>query len=265
MTRTPIATPISFDPRNPGQVFAALGLLELLDRIAPHTEPCGRFDLTGAPAFVIEQTGNGHPVRLVLDALRDARVEPAPPAGEEATAPLDLHLGGRAEGGTVVRLDLWAKLDSRIRVKTWAGQQTSRIIMDALLDVFRRGALSMVDESLSAPFDAGLPMTGRFGFDPRSAWTALDAGYSPNEQGDAVLTYPLVELLAAVGLQEARPDRLPGGALRYTLFVRPLPAPLARAALVGTFDRRGGVSYRFPLAKRGSYLFFEQAREDSSP
>lgn len=259
MTR--LSTSIAIDPRNPGQVFAALGLLELLDRIAPHTEPSGRFDLTGAPAFVIEQTGNAHPVRLVLDALRDARVEPAPPAGEEATAPLDLHLGG----GAVVRLDLWANLDSRIRVKTWAGQQTSRIITDALLDVFRRGALSIPDGALSAPFDAGLPMTGRFGFDPRSAWTALDAGYSPNEQGNAVRTYPLVELLAAVGLQEARPERLAGGALRYTLFARPLPAPLARAAMVGSFDRRGGVSYRFPLAKRGSYLFFEQAREDSPP
>ncbi|WP_448208300.1 hypothetical protein [Azospirillum sp. sgz302134] len=249
-------TEIPLDPRNPGQVFAAVGLLELLDRIAPRLEPRGGFDLTGAPVFVIELAGNAHPVRVVLDALRDATVEVAPPAPDDATAPLDLCL----PGGASVRLDLWAGLDSRIKIKTWAGQQTSRIITQALLDAIRQG-IAPSDEALGAPFDAGLPLTGRFGFDPRSAWTARDAGYSPNEQGDAVQTYPLVELLAAVGLQEARPDR----ALRYRLQSRLLPAPLARAALAGALGRGGGPSFRFSLAKRGSYLFFEQAREESSP
>ena len=48
-------------------------------------------------------------------------------------------------------------------------------------------------------------MTGRFGFDPRSSWDTLNTGYSPNDQGEEVDSYPATELLAAIGLQTFPP------------------------------------------------------------
>lgn len=254
-------TALPIDPRNPGQVFAALGLLELLDRIAPAAAPMGAFTADGPPRFLIEHAGNAHPVRLALDALRAARLTTAEPVRDEAKAPLDLLL----PDGVSLRLDLWSDLDSRARVKTWAGQQTSHGITATLLEALRGRAFAPDAGAEAAPFDVGLPMTGRFGFDPRSAWTALDAGYSPNEQGEAVRTYPAVELLAAIGLQEGRPACLPGGGgHRYTLWTDPLPAPIAHAAMAGALGT-GAPTYRFDLARRGSYLFFEPAREDTPP
>ena len=54
-------------------------------------------------------------------------------------------------------------------------------------------------------------MGGSFNFDPRGAWTAIDAGYSPNEHKHAVEASPVVEFLAAWGLEHARPDEFDTG------------------------------------------------------
>ena len=37
------------------------------------------------------------------------------------------------------------------------------------------------DELVAMPFDVLTPIGGKNNFDPRGAWTALDAGYSPND------------------------------------------------------------------------------------
>ena len=61
------------------------------------------------------------------------------------------------------------------------------------------------DELIERPFDVLTPMGGSFNFDPRGAWTAIDAGYSPNDQGHQIEASPVVEFLAAWGLENARP------------------------------------------------------------
>src|SRR5690606_8715090 len=86
---------------------------------------------------------------------------------------------------------------------------------------------------LEAPFDVVTPMGGSFNFDPRGAWTAIDTGYSPNTQKDGIAASPVVEILAAVGLEHARPDQYEPRKVRYAVWGHPLPPMLGRAALAG--------------------------------
>lgn len=56
-------------------------------------------------------------------------------------------------------------------------------------------------------FEISADMTGRFGFDPRSSRNALDVGYSPNDSGIPIATFPFLEILAMFGLQNFFPHR----------------------------------------------------------
>jgi CRISPR-associated protein Csx14 len=112
----------------------------------------------------------------------------------------------------------------------------------------RRAAL------LERPFDVLTPMGGSFNFDARGGWTALDAGYSPNDQRHGVAASPVVEMLAAVGLENARPElrgRSEGRRVRYAAWGERLGPLLARPSLAGC---RFGVPLRvfeFKLALSG--------------
>ncbi len=107
---------------------------------------------------------------------------------------------------------------------------------------------------LRAFFTEHIPMTGRFGFDPRSTRDALNVGFSPNDLGQPVMTYPFSEMLSSFGLASFFPSRtgIPGeldstrgwvnrgeerSAFSYHLWRDPLPVALARLAAA-----RGGNS-----------------------
>jgi hypothetical protein len=98
-------------------------------------------------------------------------------------------------------------------------------------------------------------MSGRFGFDPRSSRDALNAGFSSNDLGLPVETYPYAELLVTFGagaffpsrcgragdLASARGWRGRGESrvgFAYHLWQSPLPVLLARlvASPVGASD-----------------------------
>lgn len=101
--------------------------------------------------------------------------------------------------------------------------------------------LSVLDELNLArvaldPFSFSAPMTSSFRFDWRRDYVPLDAGFSPNQHKSrlSMVGFPLVELLAAVGLQNARPARIDSRSkLAYRYFVSNtcLPPCLARAML----------------------------------
>ena len=74
-------------------------------------------------------------------------------------------------------------------------------------------------------------MGGSFNFDARGAWTAIDVGYSPNDQKHQVTASPVVEFLAAWGLENARPFEFGTRKVRYAAWGMPLSPMLARAAL----------------------------------
>ena len=104
----------------------------------------------------------------------------------------------------------------------------------------------------------------KFGVDPRSAWNALDFGFSPDTQGKDAATYPTVEMLAAVGLQGFRPkaERREGVVMSYFhLWTTPLPLVVARMGAVAAWDGLPRFDYQFSIVKRGqSYKYFALAK-----
>lgn len=91
--------------------------------------------------------------------------------------------------------------------------------------------------AVADPFNVSAPQSSSFRFDWRRDYIPLDAGFSPNEHGGIEMVgYPFVELLAAVGMQNARPARVDARnklAYRYGISSAMLPTVFARAVLGG--------------------------------
>jgi len=170
-------------------------LLEISSRIWPDSE--GWFAITGRRTSYCIATSSGHD-----DPLRDIvrRVcEPESVVTEDAEdyspglrplrlVPFDL------------RLDWW--IDNGVNkspLKMWAGQQTPLRIMT---DMQRE--LQEINPGRNM-FSQQRPMSGRWGIDAASSWTARGLGYSPDEQNMPWATYPATEMFAAIGLQRCRP------------------------------------------------------------
>lgn len=169
------------------------------------------------------------------------------PEGDRMALPIRLDVSGRPSIG----LDHWADGSGRNDFKLYAGNRSAASIARAMLrgtrekpkkqqsigDVKTQGIDALWRErraDLTAkPFDVLTLMGGSFNFDPRGAWTAIDAGYSPNDQKHGIAASPVVELLAALGLEHARPDEYETRKVRYGVWGRVLPAVLARSALAG--------------------------------
>jgi CRISPR-associated protein Csx14 len=119
-------------------------------------------------------------------------------------------------------------------------------------------------EMTARPFEVLTSMGGSFNFDPRGAWTAIDAGYSPNDQKHAVEASPVVEMLAAIGLDHARPDEFETRDVRYGVWNKLLPPVLARPALAGA--RFGGPMrvFRFTLNLAGKNKVVTFSREETN-
>ena len=116
------------------------------------------------------------------------------------------------------------------------------------------------------PAGKGAVFIGSFNLDPRGGWTALDAGYSPNEHADhGIASSPIVEILAAVGLEHARPQEFGKRRVRYGAWSGVAPLMLARAALgcagLGLTLR----TFLFTLNLSGKNKVTTFAREDTSP
>jgi CRISPR-associated protein Csx14 len=108
-------------------------------------------------------------------------------------------------------------------------------------------------------------MGGSFNFDPRGAWTAIDAGYSPNTQKDGIAASPVVEILAAIGLEHARPDEYETRKVRYATWHSPLPPMLARAALSGADLKVLMRRFTFELDLSGKNKVTTFAQEETQP
>jgi len=260
---------IPVDLRNPGQVFACLGLMEATEIL---TGPCegrfaytesktdGRFELVasgvGNPAeTVVQFLARCHVVALVPDGMHSPKdiwkvqAEPlqrplSPVAGrrsqaadENSSATLPARLrDGRAE----VPIEYW--IDTRPigvdNVKFWGGSQgkPGAAIAAELIAAITKLVKSEPELVLERPFDRWSAMSGSFRLDWRRDYTAIDAGFSLNKHKANVIAvgYPFVELLAAVGLQHARPVRqTPRDSLNYRYHVPNalLPTVLMRVAI----------------------------------
>lgn len=258
---------VKVDVTNPGQFFACCGLLELADRLWPGAE--GWF-CEGGTVFYLMCEGTLHRVLDFLTMTTPREVLNVEPSGLEVrpiVAPLAFSFdGGKTEG---LLLDAWTRIVTRkgaIQVEGqapwnfWSGQQTSYGIWNGLR-ISLADQLAKVDLSNSA--DAlfhRVFQKGRFGFDCDPAWNALDSGFSPNEQSMEVESSPIVELLAAVGLQRFRPlmndDR---DEFDYFTWHHAYPPAIAAAAMSGAIRERTTQRFRASVVSRGQYAALSRA------
>src|SRR5205085_12568903 len=86
-------------------------------------------------------------------------------------------------------LDRNGKIKDKGAWKMYAGQQKAEKIAADMIAV----CLELADSAsgkLKNLFEVSVEMSGRFGFDPRSSRNALDVGYSPNDSGIPIATFP---------------------------------------------------------------------------
>ncbi len=205
---------------------------------------------------------------------------PAFPSGEGHRNALPIQLVDDERRLTVSH---WADGSSRDDFKLYSGNRSANRIATQMLQGVRakpkknqsigelrtRGLQQLWQEHrealLEAPFDVVTPMGGSFNFDPRGGWTAIDAGYSPNTQKDGIAASPVVEILAAIGLEHARPDQYKTRKVHYAVWGHPLPPMLGRAALAGTDLKLPMRRFEFELDLSGKNKVTTFAQEESRP
>jgi CRISPR-associated protein Csb3 len=267
---------LPIDLANPGQVFAALGLVETTLSLMGSAH--GAFDWRGPAAlFHLEGPGKDCPLRTALDFLRRAQVQslvprdsdhrtekwsvpsalrtstlyPVPPP--DSPAALVARLTAGAQHIDITHWGDGLSHTGRDNFKLWAGAAGypgSALLRDALDQVRTRLSADLPD-----PFSLSAPMSSSFRLDPRGSYIPLNAGFSLNEHSAMVMRgYPIVEIFGAIGLGHARPQRL-SSKLRYRYGVvmpesptAPLfPPSLLRAAL-------GGGALPFPTRRYTVHL-----------
>ena len=201
--------------------------------------------------------------------------------GDQMSLPIRLGGGNRP----VVELGHWTDGSGRESFKLYSGNRSADRIARAMLTGVRKkppksqtqkgqsGAVKTMGvaqlwEKDSAkltedPLGVLTPMGGSFNFDPRGAWTAIDAGYSPNEHKHPVEASPAVEFLAAWGLEHARPEMLSDRQVRYAVWGTLLPPSLARVALFGAIPSLPIRRFRFTLLLSGKNKIVTFAIEES--
>jgi CRISPR-associated protein Csb3 len=228
---TKTAADVPVDLFNPGQVFACLGLLEAADVLCGDAE--GYFDWSDASdvRFRLRACGAKSPVERVLQFLdqAEARAEvvegspnaeawndawgPRPvvvprPAGypfPDPSSPATLVCALTA-GAERLMIDYWGDATRRDNVKFWAGSggyPGAALARDALALVRGRALNASAD-----PFSLSAAQSSSFRLDWRRDYVPIDAGFSLNAHSHMEAKgFPLVELLAALGLSHARPRR----------------------------------------------------------
>lgn len=205
---------------------------------------------------------------------------PAFPSGEGDRNSLPVRLTDEVRE---LAISHWADGSSRDNFKLYSGNRSAFRIATQMLqgvrakpkknqsmgDLKNRGLQQLWQERrealLNAPFDLVTPMNGSFNFDPRGGWTPIDAGYSPNTQDDGIAASPVVEILAAIGLEHARPDQYETRKVRYAVWGQPVPPMLARAALAGADLKLPMRRFEFELALSGKNKVTTFAREAPQP
>lgn len=287
-----VESSISVDLFNPGQVFACLGFLEAADVLCGDAE--GRFDwIDEADArFCLRAADNKSPFEAVLDFLARAEARALAPKGwrpkNEPTKPEDkeklreelrqqeqseVFPSALPETGLALPIQItdgerrivvghWADGSSRNEFKLYAGNRSALGIATAMQEAIARIGKEQQNDLTKRPLDITTPMRGSFNFDPKRAWTTIDAGYSPNTQKHQVAGSPIVEMLAAWGLENARPDQFESRQVRYAVWGVSLPPMLARAALAGCIPVVPMRRFRFELNLAGKNKIVAFAEEE---
>lgn len=243
---------IPLDPCNPGQFYACCGLIELFERAGANTLSWFHTDFRRPrnSEFMIQSDADLN-LQFVVNSLKRAKFRPGNsdnPPYKDSIVPVSVSIFDRD-----MELDWWLNTfhEEATPLKCWAGQVTTKKLTSEIP--------KLLPEDGIFSFDADGFTSTRFGVDPRSAWEALDLGYSPNEQNQAVRTYPVVEILAAIGLQGFRPKGTRKTGFSYCLWLAPITASVARTICVQPWEGLPSATYAFRLEGRGSYKYFSFA------
>lgn len=233
---------IPVDLLNPGQVFACLGFLEAADTLLGNAK--GGFDWSDEAniRFRVSSDGNSSPVEVVLSFLAEADVHALAPHGTDLSAekwnvstrrlaaespfpypapvsPATLPAVFQTADGRSMTIDHWGdsrSSTSRDNVKFWAGAggyPGAALARDGMNLVRDRIYLAADD-----PLNCWAEQSSSFRLDWRRDYIPLDIGFSINSHGSTRFTtigYPLVEILAAIGLTNARPEFITKLSYRY--------------------------------------------------
>lgn len=168
---------------------------------------------------------------------------------------------------STIEVSHWADGSGRNTFKLYSGNRSAERIVRAMLKG-SKGLEHLWNEQqtalLAKPFDVLTPLGGSFNFDPRGAWTALDAGYSPNTQKHSVVASPVVHLLAACGLEHTRPVEFGVRQVRYAAWSGLLPPALARVAFQGGIPSLPIRHFRFELALSGKEKIVTFAQQENT-
>lgn len=269
---------IPVDLFNPGQVFACIGFAEAADVLLGSAR--GVFDWSDPmrTVFRLRADGNECPVLGVLRFIEDAQAEAVAPAGSANFAAWDSSFGTGpvlvprelgypfpdpekpptlacrlTNGLKTLMIDYWGDSTDRPEMKLWGGSKGkpgAALAADALALVRGHAITSVAD-----PFAFSAPQSGSFRLDWRRDYIPINTGFSLNNHKSGshqmvAMGFPLVELLGALGLGNARPlrpewrnDLLYCYAVAGRFHVTDqtwLPLPLLRAAL-------GAAALPFPM------------------
>lgn len=201
------------------------------------------------------------------------------PAKEADALSLPIRLS--APGKPIIEMSHWADGSARNTFKLYSGNRSAERIARTMLggvrekpkknqtqgDLKYKGLTHLWSERrndlVAKPFDVLTSLGGSFNFDPRGAWTALDAGYSPNTQKHGVAASPLVHLLAAYGLEHTRPVEFGVWQVRYCVWSGLLPVSLARVAFQGGISSLPTNCFRFQLALSGKNKIVTFAQQEN--
>lgn len=168
----------------------------------------------------------------------DGDVYPSP--GNESA-----KLVARLSRGTAfIDVDHWAEATARTgrdNVKFWAGAggMPGVVMIESAIELVR----AKKAQAYADPLNFQHPQSSSFRFDWRSGYIPMDIGWSLNNHQRAKMGgYPLVDVLAAIGLSNARPQFVRKLSYRYGVLQGEGHRPLfLRAALGGAlagFSRR---------------------------
>lgn len=224
---------IPVDLHNPGQVFACLGVMEMSEILLGEAMAAFDWGSADGPRFRISAVGSESPVRRAMRFLDEAIAVTKAPTGSthvdrwkeswgsapeianpedssypfpEPDSPATLAVILRDKDQQEIPVDYWGDVTKRDNVKFWAGAggyPGAALLRDAL-DCVCGEAQSHSED----PFQLSRPQDSSFRFDWRRDYVPIVMGFSPNKHAKmSMVGFPLVEILAAVGLSNARPRR----------------------------------------------------------
>lgn len=225
-------TVLPVDPKNPGQVLACGGLLELLLRC--HGPVFSFFHLADPPSFTLHASET-----QIIDAVNQLVQCPV-----EAHDDDSLTLGPPFD----LRLDWWLERAAGALVpKTWAGGVRPKSFFPAY-----QKALRPAEHPPATWWDVLVDQVGSAspGLDPREFTHTLDTGFSAYDAGLKTATFIYVQMLAFLGLQRFRPAGEARGFFSYTLWQAPLLPSVAALTFSGQSPVGAGPRFWFRLRAR---------------